>query len=234
MAYRLVYANYVQRGYIEPRPSGLWVTLFNALPEALTLVGVVRGEVVATVTVFPDSPLLLPMDEIYHAELMILRTAGRVLAEVGMLADRRQQVHRTLPAVLALMKLVFHYAMSILKADDLCIAINPRHDQFYRRFLPFEELAGERSYPRMRDNPALARRLCLAGARETCAGNPFLLEHFFGNPPNTATFLNRYRPTPADWRYFLVERTDVWQQATPEARRRLLESVPGLAMLGKE
>ena len=144
-AYELVYENYRSRDYIPPNSSGLRLTIFNAFPSTLTFVGVVHGAVIATVSLIPDTPVGLPMDEIYHDEVQGLREAGRRLVEVTMLADRRLSVRRSLAMVLSLMKLVFDYATLSLKATDLCITVNPHHDKFYHEYLLFTPLGGLRA-----------------------------------------------------------------------------------------
>ena len=136
-AYELVYHNYRPRDYIPANPFGLRLTIFNAFPSSVTFVGVIHDEVIATVSLIPDTPIGLPMDEIYHDEVQALRDAGRRLIEVTMLADRRLSVSRSLAMVLALMKLVFDYATLSLKATDLCITVNPHHDKFYHEYLLF-------------------------------------------------------------------------------------------------
>ena len=212
-AYRLVYRSYVLRGYIPPNESAIRLSIFNAFPESITFVGLVNGGVVATVSLVADTPAGLPMDGIYHEEVQALRDAGRRLTEVTMLADRRSELKRTLPMLLSLMKQLFDYATLVLKADDLCITINPRHDEFYRRYLLFTDLGGLRPYPSVCDNPALARRLDLDTVREACEGNELLLGHFYENRTPASVFAERYRMTPEDLRYFFTELTPSLREA---------------------
>ncbi len=231
LAFGLVHDNYADRGYIEPQDSGLWLTHYNFLPGALTLVGSVDSEVVATISVFADSALCLPMDEVYHRELGKLRQEGRTLSEVGMLADRRLRIGRTLPMLLRLMKKVFDYAQRDLAADDLCIAVNPRHGRFYEQFLLFETMGRPRAYPRMRSNPAVARRMCLSKARDLIKSNKTLSKHFSGKETPRSFFTECYQPTAADVRYFLCDRTKAWQGLNDITRKGILKAVPGLASL---
>ena len=175
-----------------PNSSGLRLTIFNAFPSTVTFVGVIHDEVIATVSVIPDTPVGLPMDEIYHDEVQALRDAGRRLMEVTMLADRRLSVSRSLAMVLALMKLVFDYATLSLKATDLCITVNPHHDKFYHEYLLFTPLGGLRAYPSVSGNPAIARRLDLVRVEEECQGRPVLLHRFFEDRTPLGLFEKRY------------------------------------------
>lgn len=212
-AYRLVYLSYLHRDYIQESPAQLRLSLFNALPETATFVADLRGEIIATVTLVPDSPVGLPMDEIYRHQIQALRDQGRRLAEVTMLADRRHEMRRALPVVLLLMKRVFDYSTLVLKANDLCITINPRHEAYYQRFLLFQQLGGLKSYPSVRNNPALAERLDLDHVREACEGNDRLLSQFFTDRTPMATLHKRYMMTAEDMQRFFVELTDTFRGA---------------------
>ncbi len=161
-AYKLVYRNYLRAEYIDPHPSEMRYSAFNVLPQTSTFVAKLRDSVVTTASIVFDSPLGLPMDLIYHDELDDLRRAGARLAEVTMLADRRRAGMRTIPSLLQLFKLVLHYTLRQEHVTDVVITINPSHDAFYTRYLPFDNLAGLRYYPSVKNAPALAKRSHLA------------------------------------------------------------------------
>jgi len=174
----------------------------------------------------PDTPIGLPMDEIYHDEVQALRDGGRRLVEVTMLADRRLSVSRSLAMVLALMKLVFDYATLSLKSTDLCITVNPHHDKFYHEYLLFTPLGGLRAYPSVSGNPAIARRLDLVRVEEECQGRPVLLHRFFEDRTPLSVFEKRYRMSDADLSYFFMERTQTFQEAPAYMLSRLREYYP--------
>jgi hypothetical protein len=226
-AYELVYQNYHPRHYIPPHPSCLRLTIFNAFPSTITFVGVVRGEVIATVSLIADTPIGLPMDEIYHDEVQALRDAGRRLVEVTMLADRRLSDQRSLAMVLALMKLVFDCATLSLKATDLCITVNPHHNKFYDEYLLFSPLGGLRAYPSVSGNPAIARRHDLERVEEEFRRRrSALLRHFFENRTPLSLFEQRYHMTAADLRFFFMERTQIFQNSPACMLNRLRDHYP--------
>ena len=225
-AYRLVYLSFVQREYIKEDPSQVRLSLFNAFPETVTFVAKLRDRVIATVTLVPDTPVGLPMDEIYHYEVQALRDQGRRLAEVTMLADRRHEMRRALPVVMLLMKRLFDYATLVLKANDLCITINPRHETYYRRFLVFEQLGGLKSYPSVRNNPALAERHNLDKTREALANNQRLLGHFLSDRTPVALLRKRYAMAPGDLQHFFVELTDTFHRAPADKIAYLRQIYP--------
>ena len=198
VAYQLVYANYVRRGYISENTARMRFSLFNIVPHAITFVALHQGEVIATVSVIPDTPIGLPMDEIYRPELDALRREGRKLAEVTMLADRRLSMRRSFPVVLLLMKQVFDDVTLFLKANDCCITINPHHLRFYRDFLLFEPIGPERSYPSVENNPALALSLNLDTVKDRYSRVPRLWERFYQDRTPHSTFGNRYHMSCRD------------------------------------
>lgn len=157
-AYALVYRNYLRAEYIGRHESQLRYGVCNALPETTTVVAKLKDRVVTTASIIFDSPLGLPMDNIYQEEVDSLRTEGARICEVTMLADRRRAGIRTIPSILKMFKLILHYAHNKGRVTDILITINPSHEVFYTRYLPFEDFAGLRYYPSVKDAPALAKR----------------------------------------------------------------------------
>jgi len=180
-SYRLVYRNYLRAEYIDPHPSGMRYSAYNALPSTVTFVAKLRETVVTTASVVFDSPLGLPMDDIYKDEVDELRSRGARLCEVTMLADRRRAGMRTIPSILQLFKLAFHYTFGREGMTDITITINPSHEGFYTRYLPFTDLAGLRYYPAVKDAPALAKRLRLPETIEKHKDHK-LYDFFMGSP----------------------------------------------------
>jgi len=214
-AYELVYRKYLEKGYLAPDEAGVRLSKYNLLPESMTIVGVFQRGVVATVTLVPDSPLGLPMDLAYVEEADALRGAGRRLAEVSMLADRRRfgqrSIARTLPMLLRLMKMLFDYTRDVVNCTDLCIAVHPDHERFYTRYLLFERMGEVKEYPSVERNPAVACRLNLDHIEERCRGNRVLMKNFFSRFTSPETFSKRYTFTCEDVRLLFAERVQVVQ-----------------------
>ena len=79
-AFRLQHDQYVAHGYMDAHPSGWRLSLHNALSATHVFVARCGGRVVGTMTLIADSPLGLPMDEIYTDELRTLRKKSRRMA----------------------------------------------------------------------------------------------------------------------------------------------------------
>jgi hypothetical protein len=164
-AFRLTHDQYVGRGYMAPHASGRRLSLYHALPTTKVFVARVAGHVVGTISLVEDSPLGLPMEELYADEVNRLREQRRRVSEVSALAmDPGSITHGTI-AVLGLIRMAELYAAEVARLDDVCISVNPRHVGFYRKFLGFELIGPRRSYHRVNGAPAEALRLDLGEVR---------------------------------------------------------------------
>ncbi len=169
-ALKLVQDIYIQEGYVDKRTvTGPCRVLKNHLYEdTAVFVGKKNGDIIFTVSLFPDSPWGLPMDAIYEKELGRLRSRGRQIGEVGCLATHPD--HRTGTQIIPMYcnKIILNYAMEQIKLDDLVIAVHPKHAPVYKELLLFDDLnpGTVRAYPSVNNNPAVALRLNLRETRE--------------------------------------------------------------------
>ena len=177
-AFRLVYEAYVRSGLAVPNAYEMRVTPFHLLPTTQVFAAMTRNRVDGTVTLVQDGELGLPMEAIYDREVSRRRAEGLRLAEVSCLADRHQDLRRSLPAVIRLMSLMAQYAVRC-GVDQLVIAVHPRHAPFYRRFTAFVPFGGRRTYGAVCDKPAVALALDLNRAPVDHAR---LYKRFLGNP----------------------------------------------------
>jgi hypothetical protein len=160
-AFRLVAHCYLEKGYITESDAKLRIKLQHALPTAAIFVGKLGDRVVTTASVFPDSELGLPADSIFQAELDILRSQGRKLAELGALASNLESDSSPLNVplhILQAIRLTYLYGQDSLRADDLIITVNPKHRFFYEKVLCFELISETKFYPEVNQAPAIALR----------------------------------------------------------------------------
>jgi hypothetical protein len=137
-AYRLVHDVYVMEGYEGRDKPDMRVNLRYALATTTTVVGKIDDQVVITLTIIGDSPFGLPMDMIFSRELCTLRREDRRIAEIGALASHPDFRRRQQAVALFADKVILKYAMSYLMADDMVIAVNPKHVWVYRHIFLFE------------------------------------------------------------------------------------------------
>jgi hypothetical protein len=149
-AFRLVHDQYVWRGFMKtPHWSGRRVDLRHALPSTRVLVVQDGTRVVGTASVFQDSPLGLPMDEVFADQLAAMRAAGRRVAEVSALAMDGDRRAYGLPVLMRLLRFVLLYASSVAQLDDLCLVVRRQHAQFYRQLSACRVMGEPRTYAKV-------------------------------------------------------------------------------------
>jgi len=242
-AFSLVYAEYVAKKYIPQHyKSKLRISLYNCLPSTTTFVAKDGGKVVATVTLIPDSLLGIPMDKIYKKELDAFRKRGLKIAEVSQLSiDSRLFPKKwfsmfnfeKLIFIFKLFKLVLDWALYNDKLDELCIAVNPRHQYLYK-FLGFEELGGLKYYGSVNRAPAIAKHLHLAGAEQKAKRRKGLYNIFFGEKVDESAFKDKCVLSCSDLEYFFINKSDIFNKATKKQIDYIKECYPQAAYIFKK
>jgi hypothetical protein len=178
-AFSLVYRRYREAGLIESNPLKIRVTPYHLEPTTTVLVARAEHEVYGTVTLVQDGRLGLPMEAIFPAEIDQKRSEGLSLAEVSCLALRRGLSRReSWSLFLGLNRLMAQFARN-KGVDALVIATHPRHVPIYQRSMGFVQIGGTRTYPSVRNNPAVA---CCLDFAEVDRNHPPTWEAIFGHP----------------------------------------------------
>lgn len=154
-AFSLVHEAYVRAGLSVSNAFRLRITPYHLLPTSELFVASVGGEVFFTMSLIGDGRLGLPMESIYPEEVASRRAQGIRVAEVGSLADRRNSAGRGFfPIFCGISRYVAQFAVQ-QGIQQLLITVHPRHAPFYQRLLGFEVIGEERSYPTVRNRPAV-------------------------------------------------------------------------------
>lgn len=154
-AFHLVYNSYLRAGLGEMNRYRMRVTPYHLLPSTEVFLAEERGKVVFTLSLIIDGELGLPMDSVYADEVDEFRRKGLRLGEVSCLADCQRHVREFFPAFLCTSRLMAQYAR-YRGLDALVAAVHPKHSRFYRRYMDFRMFGGEKTYPTVRNNPAVA------------------------------------------------------------------------------
>lgn len=156
-AFKLVYEEYERSGYItERKPDSMFFYIHHLLPDTSVLLMIYKEKVVSTLSLVVDSNQFgLPMDSIYRDELDDLRKDNREMVEVCAFATSAN--YRSPNIFSYLFRQAYWHAVNN-DITDICIMVNPKHVQFYKRILLFENLGIEKNYPRV-GAPAIALRL---------------------------------------------------------------------------
>ncbi len=134
---------------MTPHPTGRRVGIFNALPSTRVFVAKDGDRVVGTVTLVPDSPVGLPMDQVYRQELAGLRARGRRLGEAGTLTVDRAYRASGVAILARLFRMLSLYAARIARLHELVMVVAPHHARFYETCFPIRQFGPLRPYPRI-------------------------------------------------------------------------------------
>lgn len=229
-AFRLVYSSYLRAGLCSPSAQQTRVTPYHLLPSTDVIVGILRGEVISTLSLVRDGELGLPMESVYGDEVEKRRAAGLRLAEVSCLADRRKEPARFFGLFCDLSRVMVQMAAAE-GIDQLLIAVHPRHARMYARAMAFQQFGEPREYPLVNGNAAVALTLDMEWAR---AHQAVLWRRFVG----TALPERVIRSCPmsaSDRRYFealLLSSTDgSASRAVPRSMPDVFESYQQLGGL---
>jgi hypothetical protein len=174
-AFRLVYDAYLESGLVVANRPQMRILPHHLLSTTEMFVALDYEQVVSTVTLVRDGELGLPMEEIYPEQIAAQRLLGKHLGEVSCLASI---ANLNLRVCLELFRVMVQAARQ-RGIDALLVAIHPKHERFYRRYLAFEALGGRTGYPSVCNNPAVA---LLLDFQRIDIERPANWQRFFGEP----------------------------------------------------
>jgi len=193
-AFRLVYHSYLRAGLGERNRYNMRVTPYHLLESTEMFIAERQGNIIFTMSLIMDGKDLgMPLEMVYGDEVEKLRQSGRGLGEVSCLAGctNFRQMREFFPVFVSTSRLMVQYARH-RGLDAILAAVHPKHARFYRRYMDFHVLGGERAYPTVRNNPAVALWLEFSRIdREP----PASYEMFFGQQiPH-----QHLQPQPVSW-----------------------------------
>ena len=169
-AFNLVYKVFVKTGYTRPTTTPFRLAPQHCNSDSRIFIGTYKDgdieKLAYSISIFPDSDNGLPMDMVFKKELDQLRSEGRFLVEAGHLAANPSYKMNTMNIPMLGNKILHQYASKHLDADDIIIAIHPKHRWFYEDFLLFEKIGEIKEYAYANNNPAVAMRLNLRTAEK--------------------------------------------------------------------
>ncbi|MDC0666197.1 N-acyl amino acid synthase FeeM domain-containing protein [Nannocystis radixulma] len=144
VAFTLLHEAYAERGLEPTGDKKMRITPHHVLQESLVFVAYEGDRPVGTISVTCDSPVGLPLDKDYRAEIDRLRDAGARLAEVGSLAVLKPW---RLTGVTFLMSMTAVWACHVLfRATHMAIGVNPSAEAFYAAIHGFTRLGEPRRH----------------------------------------------------------------------------------------
>jgi hypothetical protein len=160
-AYKLLYNIYSKMGIAQDKSNDLWLSIFDALPETITLVAEDhKGEIGGAITLVFDSPIGLPADELYKGEIDELRNTGRKICEIISFGIN-EAVRGSIKILAILYYSAYLLAWRLNKSTDFVITVAAYHESFYCRAIKFKKLGPVRNYAKVNGTPTVLLNLPL-------------------------------------------------------------------------
>lgn len=186
--WRLVYKCYLYKGLIDTNSHAIHTAREAFNLDTAVICGRTQGRIDTTITVIPDGPRGLPLDQVYPELLDRLRGQNRRLMEVGLLADDRAQVGKARAYAFSTMRIAAYRAL--YTQSDTVIGVHPHHTNFYVRMMGFEVIGPLRSYPRVNNRPVVP--LLLDKSWIQLERPPRLLRYMKEHPVEASLFDQRF------------------------------------------
>ena len=150
-AFKLGYQIYLEKGYIKPNPNEWLVRNFDLNRETVILIVKDKEQNIAgTATLVFDGFSKLPAEKVYSEEISHLRNSKLKTAELCRLAISSD--YRNAKEILVLL---FNYAAiyinQVKKYDGLAIEVTPRHKNYYKALLNFDEIGIAKPCPQVQN-----------------------------------------------------------------------------------
>jgi hypothetical protein len=165
-AYRVIYQEYVLRGFCPPDESQMHYNFYCFLPSSRTFILKKNEHVIGTLSLIMDSQQGLPVESAFANEIGALKTPACRIAEIGLFGldqtllrreDRHLANFRKLAVAFNLFKEMFAYAREA-SITDFVIAVHPKKESLYQSFT-FRKIGSERPYRPACGNPAIAMHM---------------------------------------------------------------------------
>ncbi|MDD5671999.1 MAG: PilZ domain-containing protein [Candidatus Omnitrophica bacterium] len=234
-AYRLIYREYLFRGYCSPNASEMHYSFYCVLPKSRTFVLKRQGQLLGTISLIVDSFCGLPMQSIFHDRIHELRAGGKKLAEVSLLALNHEFFQKNsfsltdfqkLTGTFSLFKILFDYARHIAGISDIVIAVHPKHEDLYT-YLTFERLGSPIPYTSACGKPALPMLLNIEKSIASVSPSRSLLKFFTEQVTPEEILTKQFRWDHASLREILLETNRIWDHLPEPYRHFLKITYPG-------
>lgn len=159
--FRLAYEVYLKKGFIKPNYSEWLVQNYDAMKTTIILsVWDKNKKLAGSLTLIFDESMKLPAEKIYSNEIKELKMKGENLLEVSRLVVS-QEFRNSKEILLLLFNYLMIYSFHVMKYTGMVIEVNPRHKEYYKSLLKFDEIGIEKACPSVENAPAVLLHLPL-------------------------------------------------------------------------
>lgn len=151
----LGYQIYLDKGYIKSNTRKYLIQNYDFDSETVILIVQDQNKKIAgSITIVFDGSSQLPSESIYQDEICSLRSSGIRMAEISRLIINPD--FRNFKEILVLLfNYLAIYIHHVMHYGGFVIQVNPRHKNYYKSLLEFEEIGAEKPYPQVQCAPAV-------------------------------------------------------------------------------
>lgn len=159
--FRMGYQIYLEKSFIKPNSQNWMVQNYDFDEETVILMVQDQNKNLAgSVTLVFEGNSKLPAEKIYGKELKDLRASGERMVELSRLVVNPE--YRNSKEILVLLfNYLAIYSCHIKKYTSLVVEVNPRHKDYYKALLNFDEIGCEKECPMVQNAPAVLLHLPL-------------------------------------------------------------------------
>ena len=153
--FQLGYQVYLKKGFTGENTNEWLIRSYDACEETVILIVQDKNKNLAgSVTLVFDGSCNLPAEKLYHSEIRSLKNNGEKLVEISRLVISPE--YRNSNEILFLLfNYLAIYCHHIKKYTYLTVQVNPRHKNYYKALLKFDEMGIEKVSPYLKYAPAV-------------------------------------------------------------------------------
>ena len=160
--FKLGYQIYLEKEFIKPNPQEYLIQSYDQDPRSIILIVQDRNKKIAgSVTLVFNESSQLPAEKIYASELKTLKKNGEKLVELSRLIIN-PEFRNSKEILILLFNYLAIYSYHVENYDSLVVEVNPRHKNYYKMLLNFDEIGEEKACPSVLNAPAILLHLPLS------------------------------------------------------------------------
>lgn len=160
--FNLGYKIYLEKGFVGENIQEWLVRNYDATKETVILIVQDKEKNIAgSVTLVFDGDCELPAQKMYREEIQSLKAKGSKMVEISRLIIN-PDYRNSKEILLLLFNYLAIYSFHVKKYTCLTVQVNPRHKNYYKALLGFDEIGAEKVSPHLKNAPAVLLHLPLA------------------------------------------------------------------------
>jgi hypothetical protein len=160
--FQLAYHVYLEKSYIKENTYKMLVQYYDSNSETVILIVQDKDKNIAgSLTLVFNGNTKLPAEKIYSQEICDFKNKGEKIVEISRLIIN-DQFRNSKEVLLLLMNYLAIYSYHVKNYSSLIVQVNPRHKNYYKALLNFDEIGIEKACPSVQNAPAVLLHLPLS------------------------------------------------------------------------